>query len=325
MSEQRSQSNIYRIGAVANITGISTHTIRAWERRYGMDLSGRSEGGTRLYPESSLERLHLIKQLLDHGESISVLAHLDADTLATRLNQFPNRAIKGQPAATAPANPPPLIPKRDACALLRIATAGGDFFSLATPDRAASIGVKLVGKVDDASAIPDLLDDLAGDLDAVILHYPVLSTEATPLLHRLANDFPNLIWLILFDFSNDAELIKLTARGLKCLKAPIPDPLLVDWLNCLCKQRSLLQKSDPDELSTDYGLPRFSAEQLRSLSRSPSSPAQEKRAYLASLLLQLQSFENFCTRSADGKNDEWTQGTRKSRSILERLLAQHLD
>ncbi|MBC08556.1 MAG: hypothetical protein CMQ39_00110 [Gammaproteobacteria bacterium] len=37
----------YRIGAVAKLTGISTDTIRAWERRYGVVEPNRGENNNR--------------------------------------------------------------------------------------------------------------------------------------------------------------------------------------------------------------------------------------------------------------------------------------
>ena len=39
----------YRIGAVAKLTGISTDTIRAWERRYGVVEPNRGENNNRYF------------------------------------------------------------------------------------------------------------------------------------------------------------------------------------------------------------------------------------------------------------------------------------
>ncbi|MDL1950237.1 MerR family transcriptional regulator, partial [Acidobacteria bacterium ACD] len=41
----------HRIGAVARLTGISTHALRVWERRYGTLKPQRSDGGDRLYSD----------------------------------------------------------------------------------------------------------------------------------------------------------------------------------------------------------------------------------------------------------------------------------
>ena len=94
MEATSTHSNLYKIGAIAAITGLSTHTIRAWERRYGLELADRTEGGTRLYSDQSLERLKLIKQLLDRGESISVLTNLTILELEERLERHEHLLAK---------------------------------------------------------------------------------------------------------------------------------------------------------------------------------------------------------------------------------------
>jgi methanogenic corrinoid protein MtbC1 len=71
----------YRIGAVATLTGISSHALRVWERRYGMGTSLRSDGGSRLYTDEDVARLRLIKTLLDYGHGIGAVAGLPSRDL----------------------------------------------------------------------------------------------------------------------------------------------------------------------------------------------------------------------------------------------------
>lgn len=80
----------FRIGQVTEHTGLSASTIRTWERRYQVVTPRRTEKGTRLYSQQELQRLRLIKQLCDAGESVGVLAELDNATLKQRL--FPTRS-----------------------------------------------------------------------------------------------------------------------------------------------------------------------------------------------------------------------------------------
>src|SRR6187397_3534173 len=67
---------LYRIGTVARLAGLSTHALRVWERRYGVPSPVRSGGGARLYSESQIERLRLLKRAVDRGHSISQLVPL---------------------------------------------------------------------------------------------------------------------------------------------------------------------------------------------------------------------------------------------------------
>ena len=75
----------YRIGAVARMTGISAHALRAWERRYGKWEPSRSKGGGRLYNDGDVGRLRLIRQLLDRGHAIGQLVSTSAADLSRTL------------------------------------------------------------------------------------------------------------------------------------------------------------------------------------------------------------------------------------------------
>ncbi len=55
------------ISAVERETGISKDTLRIWERRYGFPNPVRDGNGDRAYTPQDVERLRLIKRLIDHG------------------------------------------------------------------------------------------------------------------------------------------------------------------------------------------------------------------------------------------------------------------
>jgi MerR family transcriptional regulator, light-induced transcriptional regulator len=66
----------YRIGDVARYVGVSTHALRAWERRYGTVEPQRTPGGSRLYDAAQIDRLKTLKDLTDYGHSIGEVARL---------------------------------------------------------------------------------------------------------------------------------------------------------------------------------------------------------------------------------------------------------
>ncbi len=70
------------VRVVAQRSGLSTHVLRAWERRYGVVSPARSEGGQRLYSDADIERLTLLRQLTSHGGAIGQLAQLSREELA---------------------------------------------------------------------------------------------------------------------------------------------------------------------------------------------------------------------------------------------------
>lgn len=57
----------FTIAAVERDVGLSKDVLRVWERRYGFPAPGRDANGERLYPAEQVQRLRLIKRLMDQG------------------------------------------------------------------------------------------------------------------------------------------------------------------------------------------------------------------------------------------------------------------
>ncbi|MFM7024987.1 MAG: MerR family transcriptional regulator [Limnohabitans sp.] len=57
----------WSIAEVERETGLGKDTLRVWERRYGFPVPLRDRQGERAYPEDQLQRLRLLKRLLDAG------------------------------------------------------------------------------------------------------------------------------------------------------------------------------------------------------------------------------------------------------------------
>lgn len=62
----------YSIGTVAADTGLSTSTIRSWER-LGLVNPRRTEGGHRRFSRNDVVRLLMIRDLLDEGYALSAV------------------------------------------------------------------------------------------------------------------------------------------------------------------------------------------------------------------------------------------------------------
>ena len=69
------------IAAVERDTGIGKDTLRVWERRYGFPQPGRDEFDERSYPLEQVEKLRLIKRLLDQGFRPGRIVALSVDEL----------------------------------------------------------------------------------------------------------------------------------------------------------------------------------------------------------------------------------------------------
>ena len=66
----------YRINVVAQMTGVSAATLRAWERRYGVPVPARTASSYRIYDEEDVETIRRLRALCDEGMSPSEAAKL---------------------------------------------------------------------------------------------------------------------------------------------------------------------------------------------------------------------------------------------------------
>ena len=66
----------YPIKVVSQITGLSVHVIRAWEKRYNVVEPDRTDTNRRLYSEEDIEKLKLLNDALHLGHHIGGIANL---------------------------------------------------------------------------------------------------------------------------------------------------------------------------------------------------------------------------------------------------------
>lgn len=81
---------MYTIKTVTTLTGISSETLRAWERRYGTVTPVRDAKGRRLYSQEDVERLALLANATQQGFTISKIAGLAKAELLTLINDAPH-------------------------------------------------------------------------------------------------------------------------------------------------------------------------------------------------------------------------------------------
>ena len=90
------------IGAVERDTGLGKDTLRVWERRYGFPKPARDTNGERIYSVEQVERLRLIKRLMDQGHRPGRLFSA-SDAELTGLGERDTRLASG--ARASPAEP----------------------------------------------------------------------------------------------------------------------------------------------------------------------------------------------------------------------------
>ncbi|MBN8247040.1 MAG: MerR family transcriptional regulator [Verrucomicrobia bacterium] len=84
----------HSIRVVALRTGLSPHVIRVWEKRYGTVHPDRTGGNQRVYSESDVQRLTLLRQATEAGHPIRNVTHLPEDQLRALLNSTPRASAE---------------------------------------------------------------------------------------------------------------------------------------------------------------------------------------------------------------------------------------
>jgi hypothetical protein len=91
------------IAAVERDTGLSKDTLRVWERRYGFPAPQRDASGERAYSLSDVEKLRVLKRLLDVGHRPGRIVPLDLPALQQLSEQtldLPLRAAQPSTVST---------------------------------------------------------------------------------------------------------------------------------------------------------------------------------------------------------------------------------
>jgi MerR family transcriptional regulator, light-induced transcriptional regulator len=79
---------LYSISHIEELTGIKSHTIRIWEKRYNMFTPDRTDTKIRVYNDDDLKQLLNISFLNKHGFKISKIAEMDKNQLDKEITKF---------------------------------------------------------------------------------------------------------------------------------------------------------------------------------------------------------------------------------------------
>jgi MerR family transcriptional regulator, light-induced transcriptional regulator len=84
----------YQIDQLEQMTGIKAHTIRIWEKRYGIICPDRTSTNRRSYSEGQVRKLLNVATLLARGQKISKIANLTEDELNSLIDTPDNTELK---------------------------------------------------------------------------------------------------------------------------------------------------------------------------------------------------------------------------------------
>ncbi len=258
------QEELYRIGTVSALTGLSVERLRAWERRYNLSPAHKS-GRTRFYDQSQLDRFKVIKRLIDLGHPISSLVELDHHQLETRLRhqtvmepEFSSSALSQDRPMVGLIGPNLLLVEQKASA----ASNGLQENSLDIAARWANI---------DAFKSEQ---DQVEYLDVIVIQLPVLSLQP---IESIKEYFPKSKVIVLYQFTSADVISEVQSLKIPTVKWPI------SWIEIehMCVNGHRLLRGDK------HPSPRkFSDEELIAIASS-SDDATGCREYVVESIHQL--------------------------------------
>ncbi len=276
----REKSMDYGIGTVARLTGLTTHTIRAWEKRHGAIAAARDASGRRRYTPADVERLTKLKRLVDLGERIGGLAQRSLDELDERLTALDTGAA-----------PPPMQ-----AAPLRTGLYGAGVEASAKLIAERAGQVEIVDIRNDAT--PAQLVAATVEADCLLFMTASVAPAIVADLETLARRDPRQSVILLYAFARDEDLLRLATAGVIIVRSPASAADLRRALDDAVEKRSaataLDRALDTSAARRDPGeTPRFTAEELTRIGSISTSIDCECPHHLATVISNLRAFERY--------------------------------
>jgi len=234
----------FRIGAVSRRTQIPVDTLRAWERRYEVVTPRRSDSAVRLYSEADVERLLLIKRLVNASHAISSVAQLPSHEL--------QRMADSLEAESANVSTPPVIES--------IVTFG-DAYPPLDADTATRAGLRVIGHYSTWSEFEAAA--MANKADALVCQVNGLLPENADAIVRLRRRTRAKRTLVIYGFGQAALVEMLSSQGIAAMRTPTDQGHVVRELTHLYPlERRQIDDEEvivPDRLLDDAWLTELSA------------------------------------------------------------------
>ncbi|WP_227870780.1 MerR family transcriptional regulator [Orrella marina] len=292
---------MYRSGAAARLAGLSPETLRVWERRYKLTEAARSARGQRLYSALQVQRLGVIKQLVDQGHAIGALANLTTqEMLAMRSAALASTLIEGSLNIGVVGS---LLSRR-------ISASGRDTVDLAIRQQWPNLA--------QAVASPELPDR---GLEVLFIEQSEFDESALEDIKTFRKRCANPPTVILYRFCSSATIRALRAQGCMAVRIPADMGELP-----LIARAAISGERTPARPLTSVSSPRFDEQFLSSITSKGTQIACECPKHLAELLMMVGSFERYSARCAhrnaedEHLHSELATAAGQARALLESAM-----
>ena len=284
---------VFRSGVAARQAGVPVETLRVWERRYNVIRPRLSARGQRLYSADEIQRLTLIKRLVDVGHPIGILANLPNDaltamyttekTLATTQSQSRHERRSDQNSTE-----------------IRIVLVGPLLEARWVETISAlshHISLNVVGRCINAADAAEALRGTRADI--VVIELSTLNDRSAETVAKVKAICGAYEAIVMYRFAPSAIIRRLRAEGHKVARGPSN----AAEIELVC--RTLLLEPDPslspppvffaaDSITTDEpSPPHFDERTLSELATASSTVECECPRHLVELVVSLKSFEQY--------------------------------
>ena len=275
--EGSSDAQFFKIGAVARLTGVSAHTLRKWEERHGAVRPRRSEGGKRLYTDADIQRLVLIKRLVERGMSLKSIANCSFEELADRWARL-SRA-----EAPLPVSAP-----------VSVAVRGAGFGAWLKAQHGHLAGVNLVAAEDNVDELKRAIGE--SQIDVLAVECPAVTRTTSQDVLELMQALGAPAAVVVYWFGNEQHIEMLQSSQIEVLRAPLDVIELQQAIARIQSSRGAALRPSADgtaALVPDPPPPRLSRESLARMSVAHPRASCGCQKNLVDVALSLRALEDY--------------------------------
>lgn len=279
---------LYKIGKVSQLTGLSVERLRMWEQRHGI-APVKKINRIRFYEEDQLRKLELMKKLIDHGYSIRELKNSSNEELNRLLNTEPT------PADVS-------IPRTEVSIVLV-----GDLWNFESADK--SDGCNVAARLMTIEELQRWNEyDVETECDACVLIISSLNvTRIVKVQQQL--DIP---LVVIYRYASNSDLDSAKEADLEIFKFKE-----ISWVEVVEQVRSKLRKQHYIDDSCHI----FSEEELAHLNRCQINQQVEPQDLVEIVLLQRALLEHAQRHIENAKDVQLVEMIRSSEITLEKALS----
>lgn len=303
----------YKIGAVVRLTGLSSHTIRVWEKRYQAVVAGRSATDRRLYSQAQVDRLLLLKKCTQLGDTISAVANLDDSDLIKRITELQASNQRFSQTDT------PSEPTVNSIAILGEI---GHLTDIAHVENSEHFEIVFRHNSADTQ-YADCMDDIVEHSpDIIIIDAPSLVQSNAQAILQMMEIAGPMLCIVIYRFGNQINLSALRNQGVQLLKAPLDQDTLTKCLDSVTRYgwTDVAPTADSGLEKKPAPTPIFNDEQLTKIASLPNTVECECPHHIVELVRGLRAFEKY---SSECVSESTRDAALHSKMQLETALARN--